>query len=187
MTVQKLSAINKRQQITSGFAHVEKGEPTVVIDDKHARLKLLAEVIEDLPEGSQFIVWAHFREELRHIAALLREKKITFVEYHGGVNDANREVAVDDFQSGAARCFLGQPRSGGIGLTLTAAEAAIYYSNSFDHEERLQSEDRCHRSGLRHNVVYYDLVATDTIDEDIALSLQHKGDMASLILGDFPK
>ena len=96
----------------------------------------------------------------------------------------NRELAIDNFQKGTARFFLGQQQSGGIGLTLTAASTVVYFSNSFDYEVRAQSEDRAHRIGTKVNVVYIDLVAEDTIDEPIARSLQRKAGMAAAILDD---
>ena len=44
---------------------------------------------------------------------------------------------------------------------------AIYYSNSFDLEQRMQSEDRCHRIGQKKPVTVYKLIAKDSVDEDI--------------------
>ena len=80
--------------------------------------------------------------------------------------------------------FIGQPQSGGIGLTLTAAEYAIYYSNSFDLETRLQSEDRCHRIGTTTNVTYIDLEASKTIDSKIIKSLRTKKSLADVVNAD---
>jgi SNF2 family DNA or RNA helicase len=79
---------------------------------------------------------------------------------------------------------VGNGQSGGIGLTLTKAETVIYYSNDFNLETRLQSEDRAHRIGTVRNVTYIDLAAVDTIDERIALALQVKEEVASIVLGD---
>ena len=59
------------------------------------------------------------------------------------VSNDMRAIAVDRFQNDPSiKYFIGQPRSGGIGLTLTAASYAIYYSNDFNLETRLQSEDK---------------------------------------------
>jgi len=106
------------------------------------------------------------------------------VEYHGDVNDVDREAAVDGFQNGDATAFVGQPQSGGIGLTLTAANTVIYYSNDYNSETRKQSEDRAHRIGTKANVVYVDLIATGTVDEAISRALQRKSELAAAILGD---
>ncbi len=47
--------------------------------------------------------------------------------------------------------FVAHPKSGGMGLTLTEARMAIYYSNSYEGESRTQSEDRIHRIGMDMN------------------------------------
>lgn len=179
--VTALGALVKLQQVTSGYVNIER-EPILIANGDNPRMDALLEVVEDI--DGKFIVWGRFREELRQIAALLRENGIETVEYHGGVSTKDREVAVDSFQRGTARAFVGQPQSGGIGLTLTAAENVVYYSNDFNLETRLQSEDRAHRIGTRRNVIYTDIVATATIDEPIARALQRKQSVAAAILGD---
>jgi len=113
---------------------------------------------------------------------MLNEAEIPSVQYHGGVKDSQREDNIDAFQSRRARAFVAVASSGGIGLTLTAATTVIYYSQSYDLDERLQSEDRAHRKGTTKNVVYIDLVAEETIDEEISRSLQSKNEVATLIL-----
>jgi SNF2 family DNA or RNA helicase len=179
ITLEALGALMKLQQIAAGFVMLD-GAAHVLEVENNPRLDTFMDVVEEV-EG-QFIVWARFKEELRQIAELLRKAGMEVVEYNGSVNAAMREQAVDDFQSGRARAFVGQPQSGGIGLTLTAANTVIYYSNDFNLETRLQSEDRAHRIGTKRTVVYIDLVATDTIDEAITRALQRKEEVASAIL-----
>ena len=70
------------------------------------------------------------------------------------------------------------------GLTLTAANVVVYYSNSFDLEKRLQSEDRAHRIGQTNKVTYVDLIAKDTVDEHIVQALRNKINIASQVLGE---
>jgi SNF2 family DNA or RNA helicase len=60
----------------------------------------------------------------------------------------------------------------------------IYYSNNFDLEKRLQSEDRAHRIGQENKVTYVDLVCKNTIDEKIVSALRSKLDLAQEVLGD---
>jgi SNF2 family DNA or RNA helicase len=178
-TFTALTKLGKLRQITSGFV-IHEGVPRLI--DDNPRLEALMELIDGL-EG-QFIIWAHYVEEISHISAALAAANINFVEYHGSVGTKAREAAVDSFQKGEAIAFVGQPQSGGIGLTLTAATTVIYYSNDFSLEQRLQSEDRAHRIGTTEHVVYIDIAAADTIDEQIATALQMKQDVAATILGD---
>lgn len=181
ITVSKLAALMKLQQITSGFVITPPRDVQYVSDD-NPRLDALLELLEDVQ--GKIIVWARFKEELRAVAAALTKAGWNVVEYHGDVNDANREAAVDSFQNGEATAFVGQPQSGGIGLTLTAASTVVYYSNDYNSETRKQSEDRAHRIGTKANVVYVDLIATGTVDESISRALQRKSQLASAILGD---
>lgn len=182
-TVTALGALVKLQQVTSGFVMMA-GETRLLSVADNPRMEALLDVVRDMHD-QQFIVWARFREELQQIAAALRAEGITAVEYHGGTSTKARDAAVDDFQAGRARAFVGQPQSGGIGLTLTAARHVVYYSNDFSLETRLQSEDRAHRIGTRDHVLYTDLAAVDTLDETIARALQFKENLASAILGDY--
>ena len=76
------------------------------------------------------------------------------------------------------------PQTAGYGLTLTSAHTVIYYSNDFNLETRVQSEDRCHRIGQNHPVTYIDLVAEGTVDEHIVKALRNKIQLAGAALGE---
>ena len=47
------------------------------------------------------------------------------------------------------RFLVGNPTTGGFGLTLTACTNVIYFSNNYNLEVRKQSEDRAHRMGQK--------------------------------------
>jgi SNF2 family DNA or RNA helicase len=193
LAVSALAARTKLQQLTSGFVLID-GEPRYVEELATPRLELLREVVQD--QQGPMIIWAHFREEIASICRLLQDMGIPYCEYHGGIKDKAREEAVDGFMNGEFLAFVGQPQSGGVGLTLTVAQSAIYYSNDYNYGTRAQSEDRNHRKGsvegVFHRVgdmeiegiLYIDLIAEDTIDEPIAAALQRKEDLAAEILGD---
>lgn len=177
-TYSALTKSTKLQQITSNFIMTEQG--VEVIAKNNPRLDLLQDILEDI--SGQCIIWAVYREEIAQIAILLESMGITFVEYHGGTPEAEREIAIDSFQSGGPRVFLANAQAAGIGLTLTNATTAIYYSCGYSLELRLQSEDRCHRIGTKGTVVYIDLAAVDTVDERIAAALQAKQNVANAIM-----
>lgn len=174
-----LTAVGKLSQISSGF-FIETAEEMTHRFEQNPKADLLADILEDI-EG-KVIIWANFKEEMKDVAAAC--KNIPYVEYHGGIGDTERKEAIERFQHGDARIFIGHPKSGGTGLTLHAAQTVIYYSNSFSLEARKQSEDRAHRIGQKSNVTYIDLVARDTIEEKIIEALQQKSDLAALINGD---
>ena len=80
--------------------------------------------------------------------------------------------------------MVGTPQTGGYGITLTQANTVIYYSNGYDLEKRLQSEDRAHRIGQTKSVTYVDLIAEDTVDENIVKALRKKINIASEVMGE---
>ena len=172
-----ITRLLRLQQITCGWF---PGDEPIPIDEENPRIKLLKELLSDI-EG-KVIIWARFRADLRAIETALG---ILGVSYHGGVSNDARTHAVEAFQKDPKiRYFIGQPQSGGLGLTLTAATYAIYYSNSFDLETRLQSEDRCHRIGTKSNVTYIDIEAVKTVDGKIIKALRNKKNLADIITRD---
>ncbi len=80
--------------------------------------------------------------------------------------------------------FIGQPGAAGMGLTLTASPVIIYYSNDFNAENRMQSEERTHRIGMDTNrgCTIIDLLHLPT-DYLILENLKQKRHLQSLTLG----
>lgn len=162
--------------------YIEYVSRVVDIEDTNNRLKLLEEIIEDT-EG-KIIIWARFVKDIDSICELLGDKA---VRYDGKVKTDDRAIAIDSFQHGKykdARFFVASAQAAGEGLTLTAANTVIYYSNTFSLGARLQSEDRCHRIGTTKAVNYIDIVANESIDEHIINALINKLDMARMVTGD---
>lgn len=167
------------QQILCGYLPSDGGDPVHIIEGGNPRLELLVDIANRTPH--QGIIWARFHKDVDLIMEQLGGEA---VRYDGKVSDANQERAKVDFQAGKYKWFVGNPASGGRGLTLTAARTVVYYNNSFKLRHRRQSEDRPHRQGQEHPVGYIDIVAPNTVDMDILQSLRDKIDIASKITGD---
>jgi SNF2 family DNA or RNA helicase len=183
--VTKLAALGKLSQISSGyFLHPDQEEP-VRIEGDNPKLNLIKERIEAIVEEDEsVIIWARYHVEIDDIVKACKEIGIPAVQYHGRVKKEDRVSAIEDFESGKVKVFIGQQQAGGTGITLIKASNVIYYSNTFSLEDRLQSEDRAHRIGQTKNVVYYNFIAKDTIDVAILKALENKQDIAQIILGD---
>lgn len=80
--------------------------------------------------------------------------------------------------------FIGQPAAAGLGLTLTASPTIVYYSNDFNSESRLQSEDRIHRPGMDVNrgATIIDLIHLPS-DQYVIDNLQKKKDLQNMSMG----
>ena len=175
------------------------------IDEAESRLKLLkkkrdhisGEVIPTmmsemglselkLQEGKA-IIWANYQlsvgEIIQKIIKVYGED--SYVHYYGLTSQEDRQNYIRKFQNDPkCRFLVGTPQTGGYGITLTQANTVIYYSNGYDLEKRLQSEDRAHRIGQKKNVTYIDLIAEDTVDEKIVEALRKKINIASEVLGE---
>lgn len=178
----KLESLLRMQQVVGG--HTVDNTAYFDKPEKNPRIKCLMDTLEDIQGG--VIIWARFVAEIKEISAALREVygEDSVVQYFGEVKNQDRVKAIDRFQSSEARFFVGQPHSGGIGLTLTAANTVVYYSNDYSLETRLQSEDRAHRIGQKKVVTYIDVEAVGTIDKQVVAALRNKQDVASLVTGD---
>ena len=132
--------------------------------------------------------FCHFHNgDIYHIKEFLIDKygKESTVSIYGEVSVADRKKAVERIQTDdKCRFLVGNPTTGGFGLTLTACNTVIYYSNNYNLEVRKQSEDRAHRMGQKGTVVYIDIVAKNTLDEAIMKSLTSKGKLAAKTLGE---
>jgi len=171
------------QQICCGFLQPDEGEIEPI---KNNRLDELLEVIEETQ--GKVIIWASYTYDIKKIRDALAEKygQDSVACYYGETPQDERQEIVDKFQDmdNPLRFFVGQPKTGGYGITLTAAHTVVYYSNSYDLEIRLQSEDRAHRIGQTNKVTYIDLVSPRTIDEKILGALRNKIDIAGQVLGE---
>jgi SNF2 family DNA or RNA helicase len=183
LSFEEIAVLTKLKQVTSGYVNVD-GEPQLIEPRENPRMDAFKEIIEDV--DGQFIVWAMYKEEIRQIVAALKEAGISAVEFHGGIGAEARVKAIDDFQAGRIQAFVGHAQAGGLGVTLTAASLAIYYSCSYDNELRIQSEDRCHRIGTKKSVLYIDIMAEGTIDEEIMHSLDEKTRVAAQVIDRVP-
>jgi SNF2 family DNA or RNA helicase len=181
-TASILTQIMRLQQITCGFIKADDASVTTPL--KNNRLSQLMEVVEEM--SGKALIWATYTHDIYAIkealAAVYGEDSVA--TYHGPTEQEDRQKIVTEFQKidSPLRFFIGHPKTGGYGITLTAANTVIYYNNSYDLESRLQSEDRAHRIGQKKSVTYIDLISPNTIDEKILEALKNKINLAQTVL-----
>jgi len=182
-TMNVMTQLMRLHQVTCGHF---KADDDTITEIKNNRIDSLLELLEET-EG-KVIIWANYRADIKNIVAALKKAygEASTVEYHGGVDPTLRQDNIAQFQqkNSPTRYFVGNAQTGGYGITLTAANTVVYYSNSYDLEKRLQSEDRAHRIGQTGSVTYVDLMAENTIDERIVKALRKKINLANEIMGE---
>ena len=181
-TVNTLTQLMRLQQIACGHFTSDDGVTQSIANN---RITELMNVLEET-EGKA-IIWAHYQYDMTAIIKAVVEKygKESIVDYYGLTPQDERQPNIKRFQDDPkCRFIVGTPSTGGYGITLTAANTVIYYSNGYDLEKRLQSEDRAHRIGQKKSVTYVDIMADDTVDEKIVKALRKKINIASEVLGE---
>ena len=178
-----LAQLVRLHQIICGHLTTDDGEVRTL---KNNRIKELLDILEET--DGKVIIWAVYRHDIKEITKVLSERygKNAVESFFGDTLDRDRQDIVDRFQDRTSdlRFFVGNPKTGGFGLTLTASHTVIYYSNSYDLEIRLQSEDRAHRISQDKKVTYIDLITEGTVDELIVKNLRSKINLATKILGE---
>ena len=181
-TVNTLTQLMRLQQITCGHFTADDGSTQPIVNN---RLSELMNVLDET-EGKA-IIWAHYQFDITSIIKDIVKVHgpESVVDYYGLTPQDERQENIRKFQSDPkCRFIVGTPATGGYGITLTAANTVIYYSNGYDLEKRLQSEDRAHRIGQKKSVTYVDIMAEETVDEKIVKALRKKINIASEVLGE---
>ena len=178
-----LTQLMRLHQITCG--HLKNDDDTIT-EIKNNRISSLLELLEEV-EG-KVIIWANYVYDIKQIVSAIKKQygEDSIVEYYGNIEAKQRQENIEKFQdpNSPAKFFVGNPQTGGYGITLTAANNVVYYSNGYDLEKRLQSEDRAHRIGQKKAVTYIDLIAPKTVDEKIRKALRKKINIATEVMGE---
>jgi len=181
-TMTVLTQLMRLHQITCGHFTADDGSTQAVNSN---RLNELMDVLAET-EGKA-IIWANYQLSVGEIIQRIIKEygEDSYVHYYGLTSQEDRQDNIRKFQNDPnCRFIIGTPQTGGYGITLTQAHTVIYYSNSYDLEKRLQSEDRAHRIGQKKTVTYIDLIAEDTVDEKIVKALRDKINIASEVMGE---
>ena len=181
-SVTVLTQLMRLHQITCGHFTADDGS-TQSVDSN--RLNELMSVLDET-EGKA-IIWANYQLSVGEIIQrIIKEHgEDSYVHYYGLTSQEERQDNIRKFQEDPkCRFLIGTPQTGGYGITLTQANTVIYYSNGYDLEKRLQSEDRAHRIGQKKSVTYVDLIAEKTVDEKIVKALRKKINIASEVMGE---
>ena len=168
------------QQIANGFFYTdptddgERGELIVLNDE---RALFVAE--ELIPAHGKTVVFARFHADLASLARAFAETGIAALEFSGRLNDKQNEINKIAFQTDASvRVLYATAASGGTALNLQCANRVVYFSNSYNYNDRAQSERRIWRAGQTEHCQYFDVVGFP-IDRLVRANLMKKQDMSA--------
>jgi SNF2 family DNA or RNA helicase len=179
---QKLDQLGKLQHILCGHVRTESGE---LEDIPELRIDAVVEILQQ--NRDKAIIWCPWPRALEKIRDRLHKEfgPESTASFWGETSlderlEARSRIQRDD----TCRYIVSNQSVGKFGNTWTACNLVIYYANSFDNEDRQQSEDRAHRIGQTRSVTYIDLRAKGTMDEKLIKTLRRKISIASTLQGD---
>ena len=178
-----LTQMMRLHQITCGHLKNDDGTTTEIKSNRMTELMNLLDEVE-----GKVIIWGNYIYDIENLVKSVKKEygEDSVVQYYGATSSQDRAEAIKKFQDpdSKVRFFIGNPQTAGYGITLTEAGTVVYFSNGYDLEKRLQSEDRAHRIGQKKSVTYVDFIAPKTVDEKIVKALRNKIDIASQVMGE---
>lgn len=196
-----LTLLNKLRQLSDGFLYdrdTKFEELRTTTTDRYIltpKDELLISLIEELQdnEKTRVVTYAGFTASIDKLVqlytsngwAVIRVDRGHWTSYPAETNDFTPNPNQEQFQDrdlDRPIAFVATADSGGMGLTLHASDTTIYYSNSYNGESRMQSEDRIHRIGTKGaNII--DLIHLP-LEEQILDKLIEKRNLQELTLGE---
>lgn len=177
-----LTRLLRLSQITGGWVKRDDDNYQNVGQEKRDTFQ---DLIQDMDENGteKIVVFVRFLKELLDASRVCADAGYKVLPFYGAVSSRMREQRLMEFdESDGKVVFIAQISTGSLGITLTAASTAIFYSHTYDYAEFAQACDRLHRIGQKKPVMYYHLIAQDTVDEAVWLAIRTKKRIADIVL-----
>lgn len=143
------------------------------------KVKQAADFIRNfLANGKPLIVFCSLKE----IVKALQKQFPDAVRVTGEDSLAEKQAAVDAFQSGEASLIICSIKAAGVGLTLTVSSDVAFVEFPWTYADCCQCEDRAHRIGQKNNVNCYYLIGRGTIDPVLYNIIHRKRSIANQIM-----
>lgn len=148
-----------------------------------AKAPSVAKYVEDLLETQEkVIVMGYHKDVVEVIERKLAKYGVSKVV--GGMSTAAKQEAVDAFQEGDNRVFVGNINAAGVGFTLTASDQVVFAELDWTPGNMEQAEDRANRMGQTNLVDVHYVVAAGSMDQKLAYTLEEKQESISATLDD---
>lgn len=173
------------------MAAIEGGVPLRSDHLSTARRKLgvlkaepAAEYLMDLLEEIEnVVVFCHHKEVFLKVRERLETAGIKSVVITGQTGVEERQRAVDAFQAGEARVFIGSLSAANTGITLTRASVVVFVEADWVPSTNEQAEGRIRRIGQIASMRAIYLVADGSLDEAIMRSVLRKQKDIERVMG----
>ena len=179
-----LTKLLRLSQMTSGFVKDVDGQIQTFDDSK---LRTCLDLLQDiLAESQKVVIFVRFRYDIERLTTGIWDRfKLHPLILSGSVPQSQRHTLIERFHNDPSqKIFVTQIQAGSLGIDLTPASIAIFYSLDYNAGNYWQAQDRLHRHGQTRKVTYYHLVVPGTIDTLTLQILKEKGDLAHAVIHD---
>jgi ERCC4-related helicase len=188
--VHAASRVSKILQACSGV--VKRDDGTYMHLETGSRIAEIMQIMDD--SDGKVIVFCKFRGAIAHIVAELNKQLRKVLEAPGVVfckamtgdtTDRERAAIVDEFQDedSMLRVLVAQPITAAHGLTLTAANAIVWYTPFEKAEYYIQGNERTDRPGQTRKTTVYHLSGSpfeDAVYASVAGMVDYESSMLDL-------
>lgn len=166
--------IMRLQQIANGFVKLDDGTLERISTEK---MDALEDLLKNIPDP--VVVFCNFTEDLHAVRTVTQR----LGRRYGEISGSQKDLTPDSTYPPDIDVMGVQLKAGGVGIDLTRASHAIYYSNSYNMGDYHQSLARVHRPPQTRKVTYHHLMADGTMDQVIYGCLQRRENVIRHILG----
>lgn len=167
-------------EVCGGSVHMDGSRSATKLTETPSKAAALREILEDLPPDEPVVVFCKYKADLEAIIGECRKLGRTTSELSGRKNE------LEDWQAGKTTVLVANTASGGIGVDLTRASYAVFYSIGHSLSEWLQALARLHRPGQTKTTHFYSLVATvdgkQTVDGRVYKALTERQEVIDAII-----
>jgi SNF2 family DNA or RNA helicase len=152
---------------------IEHAKDVWVFDETPPKVKIVKELLEELPDEQKVVIWCFYRADLALLYKYLSRHKGIY--YHGGTSPENREKGIDAFiHDPSIRFAVLQIYAGMTSLNLQVSHNVHHYSHTHDFGAYVQAQDRNHRLGQKNAVLYSHIFMRNTVDDRFSESYTRK-------------
>ena len=141
----------------------------------------LIDLLKQNPQEKK-LVFVHHRDTLASLAALLREQRIDFALFEGGLSGPDKDAAITAFRDRLP--VLLSTESGGEGRNIQFCNTLINFDIPWNPMVIEQRIGRVDRIGQQREVFIFNLVTRGTLEDQVLRILDEKINMFELVVGE---
>ena len=177
-SIQILAMMTKLRQICCEARMVYQN-----IKTPSTKLEMCVDLIETLKENKKkVLLFSSFTRIFDWLELEFDKKGIKYHILTGATSKEQRKKEVEQFQNDESDVFLISLKAGGTGLNLTQASAVIHFDPWWNSSAQSQATDRAYRIGQNQNVLVYQLMMKNSIEEKIYHMQKRKREMSDLFV-----